>query len=253
MYCSIVQHKREGFTAMPDPEGGPYSFFYDFWVCAACHLPTRMVFEKLTDKRAPRLATHIKSVVGDSAGRNILTWGTPTSGEKIKTMMFHPYPGKVDMDQGRNICLELWQKLDACIDQIRGTQVDNALIEAEKVRATALAEVIALVMQPFYADSTAVLQESMNRWTGRQEGRDHESPGLAEAIWNPSTRFDGTPFTEANEVKARSGNAPKAKVVLDEQKITFIKHTLSTGAMSPEVLAGMFSCTVDDIKAANDS
>lgn len=225
---------------------------YDFWVCAECHLPTRMVFEKLTNRYAPARATHISSVVGDSAGRNILTWGTPVSGEKIKTMMFHPYPRKADMDQGRNICLELWQKLDYEIDTIRSQNAQ--LTEYNKTRATALSEVIALIMSPFYADSTAVLQESMNRWTARQEGRDHESPGLAEAIWDPITRFDGTPYSREAEAKARSGGAktaPKAK--LDEQKVTFIKHSLANGSMTPEVLAGMFACTVEDIKAANDS
>jgi hypothetical protein len=42
-------------------------------------------------------------------------------------------------------------------------------------------------------------------------------------------------------------------VKLDDQKIRFVKHCLATGAQTPETLAAMFSCTIDDIKAANDS
>jgi hypothetical protein len=40
---------------------------------------------------------------------------------------------------------------------------------------------------------------------------------------------------------------------LDEQKVTFIKHSLANQTLTPEKMAEMFACSVDDIKAANDS
>jgi len=173
-------------------------------------------------------------------------------GTKVQTMVFKAYPRKVDMDQGRNVCVELWHKLDGLIDEIRAPQT-SVHDEYNKAQANMLAEVIALVMSPFYEDSTAVLRESMVRWEARQEGREHESPGLAEAIWNPNTRFDGTPYSEESERRVRTGAAPKPQVVFDAQKIAFIKHCLENGTQSPEVLAGMFECTVVDIKGVLDS
>lgn len=237
MHCTCGKDGKMGYTRLAD----------DLWVCANCKRPTRMVFTKLTLNHAPRQATGISSVIGDDAGRNILTWTTTVSGEKIKTMMFHAYPRKVDMDQGRNICLELWKSLDASITGIREATIHSDQ-EWHKFRARAQCEVIALIMAPFYENADAVGHEALKRYDARKEGRDHESPGLAEAIWNPNTRFDGTPYSEESESKARRSPA-KPKVALDDQKVNFIKHCLSTGSQTPEVLAGMFSVSVDDIKA----
>lgn len=253
VYCTVVQHRKAGYTAMPDADSNS-GFSYDFWVCAECHLPSRMVFDKLTDSHAPQRATYIKSVVGDAHGRNFLTWGTAISGEKIVTMMFHAYPRKVDMDQGRNICLELWTGLDSFIDEIRDVRTHEYTRADRQIEARILAKVIALIMSPFYEDQTAVLRESMTRWTARQNGTEHESPGLAEAVWDPNLRFDGTPFSNENLHRVPSGGATVVKTVeLDETKIRFIKHSLETGVMSAEVLAGMFACSIDDIKAAADA
>lgn len=234
---------------MPLPEEGPYARCYDFWVCANCLLPSKMVFEKLTDRYAPSRATHVKSTVGHKDGTTLITWGTAVSGEKLVTMMFHSYPFvKVNnVDQGRNHLLTLWKKLDDSIDQIRGLQTDLTLIEAEKIRAQTLAEVLAQLMSPFYEDSTAVLRESMNRWTARENNAEHESPGLAETHWDPTSR--------GGAVAAPGAPAARKRVQLGEDKIRFIKHTLSQNnpPMTAETLAGMFACSIEDIKEAFDS
>lgn len=241
MFCDCGKSGKAGFTRQQDS---------DLWLCGNCRRPSRMVVQKLTLGHAPQRATGITSVVGTGDGRHILTWSTNVSGERIKTVMFHPYPRKVDMqDQGRNICLELWTGLDSMIDEIRNVQIPEHTRAERQIEARLLAKVIALVMAPFYEDDTAVLRESMTRWKARQDGQEHESPGLAEAIWNPNTRFDGTPYSEDSERRTRAGSAPKAKVVFDEQKITFIKHCLENGLQTPEALAGMFNCSIEDIKA----
>lgn len=245
MHCTCGKSGTAGFAPTYSEDGVQT----DLWVCANCKRPTQMVLMKLTDRFAPKNATSIRSVVSDGDGRSMITWGTTVSGEKIVTMNFHAYPRKVDMTQGRNVCVALWEELDNAIDIIREAGNPADLVTEKKVRATTLAEVIALIMSPFYADVNAVLAESMTRWTARQNSTDHESPGLGETIWDPATRFDGTPYAANAEVKAPSS---KPRVVFDDTKKTFIKHTLETGQMTPEVLAGMFQCSVEDIKAVVD-
>ena len=245
MYCKC-RKAPEGFKAAPSLDGDGVN--YNFWVCSRCGKPTRMVWEKMTMKHVLASALTVLSQDGGAGGRTTLTWAMP-DGTKRQTMVFKAYPRKVDMDQGRNVCVELWQMLDKKIDEIRAHPT-SPVVEYEKAQANMLAEVIQLVMSPFYSDSIAVLQESMRRWEAREEDREHESPGLAEAVWDPATRFDGTPYSADSEAKVRNVGASSNKsVVFDDQKVAFIKHCMETGAQSPEVLASMFSCTVDDIKA----
>lgn len=209
---------------------------------------------------APKRATRQLGWVGHADGTATQTWATDKPNERIQTMSFIPYPFlKVNnVDQGRDHLLKLWQKLDAEIDTIRSS--DPQLIEYNKARASTLAEVIAQLMSPFYASTEDVLRESMNRWTARQNGAGHDTPGLGEELWDPLARQENVTVvktTGGSSRPSRSGGAPpappKPKAKLDEQKVTFIKHSLANGTMTPEVLAGMFACTVDDIKAANDS
>lgn len=244
MWCRCTK-RNSGFAAMPLPEGG---FCYDLWVCNICFKPKLKVFEGLTFMYSPSRATALLSIDARDTGIIHAFWATETSGERIETVTYHPYPRKVGMDQGRNILLETWQKLDDSITIIRANPDYD--MEHDKTRATALAEVIALMMPTFYESPEAVLRESMTRWTARQEQRDHESPGLAEKIWNPNTRFDGTPYSEENEARVRAGSAPKVtkRVALDDQKITFIKHCMTTGTMDAQTLAGMFGTSVEHVE-----
>ena len=106
-------------------------------------------------------------------------------------------------------------------------------------------------MSPFYSDSQAVLAGVHDALDGPQ-GRDRAR--VARSCKDQS----GTPLVDSMarrtapkaEAKARNGGASaKLPVKFNEQKTTFIKHTLENGLMSPEVLAGMFKCDVADIKA----
>lgn len=259
MYCICT--KVPGYTAMhqKDARGHaiPGTFNYELWVCANCMRPSRPVFKGLTDMYAHRRATGLSSASGDAAGRWIITWTTAVSGERVTTMSFKTYPRKMDMDQGRNICLELWQRMDNLIDTIRDPAKQAIGVEGEKFAAMEVAGIIQLVMSPFYADTTTVLQESMARWEARQAGTadTHETPGLAEKIWDPATRFDGTPYSKEAEAAARSRSAApaKPKVVLDDQKVNFIKHCLANGLQTKEALAGMFGITVEQVEEVNAS
>jgi hypothetical protein len=252
MFCQCGK-RSQGFTAARKLGGGEFDFNYDFWVCSMCHKASRLVFEGITHGMyAPANATALLSYEGHGDGRASCVWAMK-DGTKATTMVFKPYPRKVDMDQGRNILVELWHRLDSNIDQIRSAQTDNALLDYEKAQANCHAATIALIMPAFYEDSTAVLRESMTRWTARQNGTQHESPGLAETIWNPDSRFDGTPYSAESEARVRNVGALKTPVKLADNKVAFIKHTLQDGSMNAEALAKMFECSVEDIKAANDS
>ena len=252
MYCRCGKQYTVGYTAARQIDAtDPYDFNYDFWVCANCHKPSLLVLKGLTHMLIPKRATGLLGIHGLEDGTSILTWSTEVSGERIKTMTYEPYLRKVDMtDHGRGHLVEFWKELDECIDSIRSDAQPSDIVVEDKVRATTYAQVLAQLMQPFYADHNAVLAESMNRWKARQDGRDHETPGLAESIWDPSTRFDGTPYSRENEQKVRAGGTVKSRVKpLDDQKVAFVNHCLQAGSMDAEQLAAMFSCSVDDIKA----
>ena len=154
-------------------------------------------------------------------------------------------PDGKETDQGRTILVELWHWLDEEIDIIRGG-LPPEVVEIEKARAVTLSETIALIMSPFYADTNAVLSESMVRWTARQGGSDHESPGLAETIWDPGSRFDGTPYSRENQARIEAGKAEPA--VLDTAKQGFIKMQLDSGSFKPAELAKMFEVSEEVIK-----
>jgi len=235
MHCVCGKQHKAGYAAKKiDGKAN-----YDFWVCGNCNLPSRMLFEGLIMGYMPRRATSILSHVDHGNGTATNTWATEVSGERIQTASFHPYPRKVNMDQGRNIVVELWHRLDQAIDQIRGGQVDVQLLELEKIRAMTLAETIVLVMPHFYAETNLVLAESMERWKARQAGEVRDTSGLAESEWVVTAP---TPVV----------SIPVAQV-FDEQKTNFIKHSISTGVMDAKTLAGMFKCSEADIKAAYDS
>ena len=196
----------------------------------------------------PRNATACLSWVGSSDGTAVTSWRVKDSPDRIKTLNFFPYPFlKVNnVDQGRNHLLALWGKLDDSIDIIRANQ--TADMEHEKTRALTLAEVIQQLMHMFYADTNSVLAESMSRWEARQEGREYESPGLAESHWDPTVR--AAAIQKATVARNKQTITPKP---LDDQKAAFVKHSLESGAMSPEELAKMFGVSIEVIKATVDA
>jgi hypothetical protein len=249
MYCRCGRQKS--FTPARRLDGGRYDFNYHYWVCGSCKLPARLVFEGITHMNVLKSATALLSYDGHADGRGMLTWGM-ADGTKVRTMVYKAYLRKVDMDQGRNILVELWHRLDRLIDEIRAPQ-EGLHVDYNKAQANCLADTLALIMSPFYEDSTAVLRESMKRWEARQENREYESPGLAEAIWDPDTRFDGTPYSADSEAKARKNGALPTPVKFDEQKINFIKHSLANGILTADKLADMFACSIEAIREANDS
>lgn len=247
MYCHCGKKFTKGRIA-PGPIG-----FTDKQVqyCGTCNSMSHVVQGVQVVKYGPLNARSPQNAIGKADGTVFIDWWTTNPGEIIQTMEYSPYPTRSinGMDQGRNHLMKFWHDLDECINQIRDKQVGNELLEAEKVRATTYAEVLAHLMAPFYADKDAVLAESLSRYNARKIGQDHQSPGLAEHIWDPSSRFEGTAYSQAAEKQTRTRTATKAPVKLDDQRITFVNHCLQQGQMDVAQLAKMFDCSEDDIKA----
>jgi len=182
------------------------SICHDLWVCSICSRPSRLVFIHMAKRHMPIGAKKLLSAHGKKNGIWILRWSMKDSQEVVTTMTFTPYPRKIDMpgrDDGREVLVEMWKMLDEDINLIRSADTPELSREQAKAAATRTAEMLAIIMAPFYADKQAVLAESMTRWKARQDGITHESPGLAESIWDPDTRFDGTVF-EKKKGTARS-------------------------------------------------
>jgi hypothetical protein len=249
VFCTCGKQGKAGYTAMPDENGGPHDRHYDYWVCANCLLPSRLIFEGITMSLAPARATRLVAYIGHTDGTATLRWATEISGERIETMTYLPYPrtGDNKMDQGRSHLVTLWNRLDGYIDDIRGNYSPD-LSEYNKACATTLASTLALLMGAYYPDTNAVLAESMTRWEARQKGRMHESPGLAEHHWAPAPPADAPPRRTAQPATPKQ---PAAK--LTDQQVTFIKHSISNSIQTPAVLASMFGVTEADVKAAFDS
>lgn len=165
---------------------------WDLWVCSQCNLPTRMVFTKLTGLRCPQGATALLHVRSRQDGINEIIWAVP-DGRKT-TLHFAAYPGKVGMAEQATHLNTLWGMLDSAIDAFKAAGEDDPAIVRHKHQARCMSEVLFVLMQPFYENADAVAKEGLARWKARQSGTKHESPGLAEAIWDPNTRFDGTPY-----------------------------------------------------------
>lgn len=81
---------------------------------------------------------------------------------------------------GKSILEKMWDQLDADVDLLFRSPVEEQKIVG--ARAQARCEAIALVMDPILRDRDEVWHEAYQRLVARQEGREHITPGL-----NPAT------------------------------------------------------------------
>jgi hypothetical protein len=241
MWCTC--RSKTSFTvAILDDES-----VHDLWVCSTCRKPTRMVFEKLTGLMCPFGATALLAVRSRPDGINELTWATP-DGRKT-TLHFAAYPRKLDMPEQATLLNTLWSMLDYEIDEVMSPGAIDR--EYSKTRSRALCDGIAVLMAGFYADSDAVAREGLARHKARADGTEHETPGLAESIWDPHTRWDGTPLAPETPQKAR----PIAKKIenntpLPPEAIPAVKKALETKMMTISQIAAMYKVSEATVFAA---
>lgn len=229
MWCVSNPCKGFGYIALEDSL---------LWGCAGCRKPSRMVFEKVTDMRVPHKATAILGSHGGADG----VWHSRFATENgIKTCLtYHPYPRKVDMDQGRELLLQTWKKLDAHVDIIKDPKSADELFYS-KAAARTLAEVLVMFMKPFYATSDDIVREAMNRWKSRQDATEHETPGLAEVIWDPTKNWDGSDRT------LPGAGVKTAKKIPETALNSSIKGIMS-GMFTVSQIAKMYDTTEEQVK-----
>lgn len=245
MWCQCG--KQKAFTAMKvDGE-----FNYEFWVCSNCHKASLQVFKKVTGMYAPKDAVTWLSLHARNDGIHELIWSLADK-SRVTTLSYHPYPFKTfedqEMNQGRHLLLDTWKLLDSKVDLILDDS-QSAAPEKEKAKneARGIAEVLAMFMRPFFESADDIVRESVKRHKAKVADAEHQTPGLAEKLWNPNTRWDGTPFSEAN---IKSAGTTKTKSKLTAENIQSIKDGISSGILTEKDCASIFKVTVSEVKEA---
>ena len=153
-------------------------------------------------------------------------------GVKKTVLAYHPYPFGVNVTERRHYLLELWKLLDQEVVNIKVPH--NPGHEYHKARAGAISEVIHMLMSDFYPTRDDVVREALARWEHRNDSpNDHETPGLAEKLWDPLQR---TPAAAAQKPKATGRE-------LTEDEIQAAKSGVAAGMFTVEQLADMFKTT----------
>lgn len=247
MWCRCGKGKSHSFTAMPEPDKGDFAFNYDFWVCSSCLKPSRLVFEKVTDMLAPSNATALLSIRGRYDGVTELVFATLDG--KVTCLVYHPYPRKVGMDQGRGLLLKTWELLDAATDTVMKKAADpwsleNVGIKEVQAEARAYANVLAMFMEPFFTSADDIVREAVTRYKARQAGVQRDTPGLAEHIWDPRKDWDGS-----DKVLPNANPQPKVNLgrQLTSEEAEAVANALSAGMFTVEQLAEMFKTSTHAI------
>lgn len=151
----------------------------------------------------------------------------------------------------------IWKLLDDQVDIIKGT-VPSEYFEqftAAKFKARGIAEVLAVLMPPFFATADEIVREAIVRWEKRQAGEKYDTPGLgtrkfhrppgAEGVDNPS--WITKPEYTADQPRPKK---PAPKYNLDPTQIAEIKARKGFPA---EILSSVYGVPVDIVKSIQES
>jgi hypothetical protein len=152
-------------------------------------------------------------------------------------MYFHPYPQKVDMPSQDDLLVELWNKLDNAVDDLKKLPSFNE--DYIRGECFAFSQAIHIVMRPFYPARVDVVKEAMVRWEARQAGTEHESPGLAETIWRPETDWMGHTPTKSE---------PKTGNLIPDSAIATARVGIDRGLFTVKQMASTYNMTEQEVK-----
>lgn len=239
MWCTCQgRGKTAGYTRQEDS---------DIWVCSKCLQPARLVFEWWTSMRAPKHATAMLSGKGKSNGIWHVTFAT-TTGERKTVLYFLPYPKRPEMEKTNPGALleTTWELLDTAyaglMENPGGPEADLA-----KVRCRTIAEVLAILMDPFFTDPNEVAREAKRRYEARQAGDDsYETPGLASEIWEPKSPLKAT----TSQPKSSAAAAPKSSKPLPPEAVAGAKKALESGKFTAAQIGKMYGVSEEAVKAA---
>jgi hypothetical protein len=224
----------------PAPPGSPA---LRWWFCLRCNNFSHAHQEVQPVIRAPRKDTvGPLSSQGKVNGQWINTWATPEG--KVQTVEVKPYARKVPMSSSDPIVYTVWQHLMTKVAVILAPTEgpgDNAIQaqrrEQARYEARGVAETLAVLMNPFMETADDVVRHAVKKY----KEPDHEVPGLAEHLWDPSKNYDGSERVKVASPRSKPVARPKAAPRPASQNVD--NH--STKEPSPE--------EVDGIKFALDS
>lgn len=156
----------------------------------------------------------------------------------------------------------IWLMLDQKVDIIKDLSVPEPARVAARHQARGLAEALAVLMVPFFRDSTSIALEASRRHECRQKGEPVETPGLGRMKWkrpdethDPSRpswltkKYEEEFDAEQAAIKAQKRKAEEEKAKfshsLDEATVTLIKNSK---AFPPEILSAAYGVSADVIK-----
>lgn len=209
----------------------------DLWVCAECNKPTRLVFQSMTQSLAPRGATVLLSAHKKQDGTSILRWRA--NGQTVETLTFYPYPRKVEQvsyDRDSSPLVAMWKLLDAKVYQLMAERAKGNDITAYQFGARGVAESIYLLMGDFYADADAVVREAVARHKAFVRDEQHDTPGLAEELWQPTERW----------LPPHMKKAQAAAATLSEKQQAFVAKARGKG-LSDDEIAGMLKVSAASV------
>lgn len=79
----------------------------------------------------------------------------------------------------------IWKLLDEQVDIIKGDAHDfpTEKYTAAQNKARGMAQVLAVLMPPFFSSADEIVREAVKRWEKRQAGENYETPGIGRLKW----------------------------------------------------------------------
>jgi hypothetical protein len=97
------------------------------------------------------------------------------------------------MQEQKSVIRQAWEQLDEQVDEIMEltTQIRahyqpvlSARLETAQARARGKAEILALIMAPYYESAEEISAEAGARWAARKNGTEHTTKGIS-ITWRP--------------------------------------------------------------------
>ena len=207
--------------------------------------------------RGPKDARSLTNAYSHANGQRTLSWNTQRG--KLDTIEYRTYPRKVPMSSTEPLVYQCWQLLMSKVEVILKPPAgagDNALEEnareMARQQARGVAQTLAILMQPFMADTDAVVKAAVKKY----KDPDYEVPGLGEHLWDPMKNPDGSWRTPVAEPKAKPVARPKPKVdnsstkTLTAEEAEGVREAIKSGMFSEAEIASMFKVSVATVKQA---
>jgi hypothetical protein len=98
------------------------------------------------------------------------------------------------MHEQKSVIRQAWEQLDEQVDEIMELtakaeaagfdKVIEVALERAKARARGKAEILALIMAPYYESAEEISAEAGQRWAARKNGTEHTTKGIS-ITWRP--------------------------------------------------------------------